>query len=340
MYLNSKKNAAYIIAEVGQNHQGDFEIASRYVEELSRTGVDAVKFQMRDNAYLFSAQQLEKEYNSPTAFASTYGAHRQALELDLDEIKKLRDLCVKFEVDFLCTPFDEPSLHNLFQMGNRVVKVSSFDFGNLPFLQKIIDKNVHFIMSTGGTDDITLEDAMAELLKITTNFSLLHCVSQYPCDASMVNLGRISDLKDKYPQITIGLSDHYNGLITGPLGYLAGARIFEKHVTFNRAWKGTDHPFALTIDGMRKFVRDINRASEMLVSPDAYKYGEEQVFKKLGKTFIASEDINRGDMFTIHNVRGRIVGEGIPVRNASKLLKRMSKCNYKAGDIISIKEII
>lgn len=155
----------------------------------------------------------------------------------------------------------------------------------------------------------------------------------------MVNLRKISDLKESYPQITVGLSDHYNGVITGPLGYLMGARMFEKHVTFNRAWKGTDHPFALTIDGMKKVVRDINRTRDMLAVPDGYKYGEEQVFKKLGKTFIACEDITSGDKFTIHNVLGRIVGEGIPVRQASRLLKVISKRNYNAGDVINTDEI-
>lgn len=339
MHLKSKKNAAYIIAEVGQNHQGDFEIAAKYVEELSRTGVDAIKFQMRDNNYLFSTQQLDREYNSPTAFATTYGAHRKALELDLDEMKKLKDLCEKYELDFLCTPFDEPSLYNLIQMGSKVVKVSSFDFGNLPFLNKIIENNLHFIMSTGGADDATLEDAMIELIKLTTNFSLLHCVSQYPCDASMVNLRKISELKENYPQISIGLSDHYNGVITGPLGLLMGSKIFEKHVTFNRSWKGTDHAFALTTDGMKKFVRDINRARKMLSVPVGYEYGEEYVFKKLGKTFVACKDISQGDNFTMHNVRGRIVGEGIPVRQASRLLKAISKRYYQVGDVINIDEI-
>lgn len=335
----SKRNAAYIIAEVGQNHQGDYEIASKYVKELSQTGVDAIKFQMRNNDYLFSLEQLEREYNSPTAFADTYGAHRKALELDLDEMKKLQDLCTKHSVDFLCTPFDEPSLENLISMGNKVVKVSSFDFGNLPFLTKIIESNIHFIMSTGGADDTSLENAMDELLKLTTNFSLLHCVSQYPCEATMVNLSKISLLKEKFPQIQVGLSDHFNGVITGPLGWLLGAEIFEKHVTFNRSWKGTDHPFALTIDGMKKFVRDINRARDMVSVPSEYEYGEEYVFKKLGKTFIANKDISKGEQFTLNNIRGRIVGDGIPVRQASILLQKPSKRDYRIGDVIDYDEI-
>jgi ABC-type bacteriocin/lantibiotic exporter with double-glycine peptidase domain len=91
----------------------------------------------------------------------------------------------------------------------------------------------------------------------------LHCVSEYPCNYDRLDLNKIKKLKKKFPKIIIGHSDHFSGILSGPVAYLQGARVFEKHVTLNRGWKGSDHSFALEPEGFRKFVRDINDLIEV-----------------------------------------------------------------------------
>lgn len=339
MKLISKKNAAYIIAEVGQNHQGDYEMAREYISELSRIGVDAVKFQMRDNKTLFSPDKLKEPYNSPNSFGETYQKHRDALELSVDEMSKLRDQATIANIDFMCTPFDEVSLKNLIDMDVDLLKIASFDFGNMPFLEVIIKTNKHFVISTGGSDYDLVDRFILELINRDASFSLLHCVSEYPCPAEKVNLGRIAYLKKRYPGLQVGLSDHFSGILTGPIGLLSGAEVFEKHVTFNRSLKGTDHAFSLSIEGMSKFIKDINRTFPLMGDEEPDSLGEEYVFKKLGKSLIARKEISIGEAFTNKNLTGLITGKGIPVRSSMDLIGRYSQKSYNIGDIISENEI-
>lgn len=337
--LKSKKNVAYIIAEVGQNHQGKFETAREYIDELARVGVDAVKFQMRDNKTLFSREKLEEPYNSNNAFGKTYGEHRDALELTVEEMSRLREHAADLNLDFMCTPFDEPSLQHLVDMDVDLIKIASFDFGNLPFLEKVIDTGKHFVISAGGSNYGLVDRFVSELIDRDANFSLLHCVSEYPCPIEKVNLGRIEYLKEKFNSVQIGLSDHFSGILTGPLGLLAGAEVFEKHVTFNRSLKGTDHSFSLTIDGMEKFIRDINRTKPLFGTKEPDTIGNEYVFHKLGKSIVAKKEIKSGEIFSTEALTGVITGTGLPVRTSMELLGRVSKRTYQAGEVIDATEI-
>ena len=339
MKLVSKKNAAYVIAEVGQNHQGSYDIAKSYIDELSRIGVDAVKFQMRNNHLLFSKEKLSQPYNSSNSFGATYGEHREALELSVDEIRKLREHTFNSKMDFICTPFDEASLKHLVEMEVDAIKIASFDFGNFPFLMEVIETSKHFILSTGGSGYELVDNFISELIELNASFSLLHCVSEYPCPLEKVNLGRIKYLKECYPQIQIGLSDHYSGILTGPLGLICGAEVFEKHVTFNRSQKGTDHAFSLTIEAMSKFVRDINRTPILLEGREPEGLGSEYVFTKLGKSIVARNSVLKGEAFKTKDFTGVITGFGIPVRRSLELIGKVSKNDYQAGDVISEDEL-
>ena len=149
----------------------------------------------------------------------------------------------------------------------------------------------------------------------------MHCVSKYPCPAEELGLKQIEELQKNYPEVVVGLSDHYASIVSGPVGYILGARVFEKHVTFDRSLKGTDHSFALGPRGFENFVRDINNASKMNVMPDMKSVGDEPVFKKLGKSIAAYTQLKKGDTLTLENLRGRIFAKkGIPVRESHKLL--------------------
>jgi len=161
---------------------------------------------------------------------------------------------------------------------------------------------------------------------------VLHCVSEYPCSHNRLGLNQIEKLIEMFPTNVIGLSDHFNGIISGPIAYMKGARIFEKHVTFDRAWKGTDHSFALSPDGFRRFARDIRRVPEMLIEKDVSEVGREQVFTKLGKSLVPKVDLRFGDLLTIDNLTGKIFNKTyIPVRKSFEVIGRILKVDVQAG---------
>ena len=127
----------FIIAEVGQNHNGELALARKYIRIFAEAGANAIKFQTRNNRFLFSEDAYNAPYESENAFAGTYGGHRDFLELKPDWLEVLKRDCADAGVLFMSTPFDEPSLKLLGEVGVDIIKIASFDLGNLPFIDKI-----------------------------------------------------------------------------------------------------------------------------------------------------------------------------------------------------------
>jgi len=326
---------AFIIAEVGQNHQGDLDVARECIKIFAGAGADAVKFQTRNNKYLFSKDAYEAPYNSENAFADIYGLHREKLELKPEWLPVLKEDCIKNGVKFMSTPFDEPSLELLSEIGVDILKVASFDLGNLPLIHRIAKKGKPVVISVGGGKIDQIRASVNILLDHVPEVAVLHCVSEYPCEYNRLGLDSIGVLIDEFPQCAVGLSDHFNGTLSGPIAYLKGARVFEKHVTLNRAWKGTDHSFALEPEGFRKFTRDIRRVPQMMSPKSENELGNESVFKKLGKSLIAYVDIKAGDTLSLDSLSGKIFRtQYIPVRESNQVIGRIAKRNICQGEPI------
>ena len=163
--MKSINKELLIIAEVGQNHQGNIETALEYIRVFASLGATAIKFQTRNNKYLFSEDAYNKEYNSEYAVAKSYGEHREKLELSPEYLTILKNECDKNGVKFMSTPFDEPSLDLICDAGVDLIKISSFDLGNLSFINKISKKGIPVVMSTGGGDLNVVKDSVEILQK-------------------------------------------------------------------------------------------------------------------------------------------------------------------------------
>jgi len=344
VFIDKKdSDEVFVIAEVGQNHQGDLEKALEYIKIFAQQGADAIKFQTRDNKYLFSSDAYAKEYNSENAFAKTYGEHREKLELKPDAIDMIAQECKKNDVYFMSTPFDEPSLELLIKKNVEILKIASFDLGNIPFITKIAESGLPVVMSIGGGQADQIQSSVEVLRNHGIDLAILHCVSEYPCEYNRLGLGNIQNLISSFPDCAVGSSDHFNGTLSGPVAYMLGARIFEKHVTLNRAWAGTDHSFALEPTGFKNFVRDIKRVKEMMPEKPKDDLGNEFVFQKLGKSIIANKTIKSGSVIQSSDLSGRIFNENfVPVRESNKVIGRQVINEVNKGEPVlfaNLKEI-
>jgi N-acetylneuraminate synthase/sialic acid synthase len=341
MFSNHCQNGEpFIIAEVGKNHNGDLEAAREYIKIFSENGANAIKFQTRNNKYLFSKDAYEAPYESENSYADTYGAHREVLELKPEWLKVLKEDCQKYGVYFMSTPFDEPSLELLADVDVDILKIASFDLGNLPFINKIIKLKKPVVLSIGGGRIEQIKSSVEMIIQSSVPAAVLHCVSEYPCEYNRLGLNNVKTLIKEFPSCVIGLSDHFNGILSGPVAYMMGARVFEKHVTLNRSLKGTDHSFALEPDGFKKFARDLKRVRHMLPPKSDSDLGNEIVFKKLGKSLIAARDISINDFFTIDNLSGKIFRKTyIPVRLSGDVIGKKAVKDIKKGDPIEFEHI-
>jgi N-acetylneuraminate synthase/sialic acid synthase len=276
-------------------------------------------------------------YTSENAFAYTYGEHREKLELKPEWLPILKQDCVKYDVKFMSTPFDEPSLDLLKEIDVDILKIASFDLGNLPFIKRMTKLNKPIVMSVGGGKIEQIRSSVQILKENCEDIAILHCVSEYPCEFDRLGLDNIEILINEFPDCIIGSSDHFNGTLSGPIAYMKGARIFEKHVTLNRAWKGTDHSFALEREGFRKFVRDIKRVSKMMTPKSIEEIGTEKVFVKLGKSLIANQNLKSGDILSLDNLSGKIFEKQYtPVRESNNFIgKKINKDISKGQPIFN-----
>jgi sialic acid synthase len=244
----------YVIAEIGQNHQGDPEIAKRLIREAKLCGVNAVKSQKRDIRTMLTPEQYAKPYNSPHSFGRTYGEHREALELSLDTWAELMAYAWELEIDFFASPWDIPSARVLKELDCPIIKIASASLTQRPMLQEIAGYGKPVILSTGMS---TLEeiDGAVDALQ-GADVYLLQCTSAYPAEFSTVNLRAMATLKKRY-DLPIGLSGHHRGIAVDAAAVALGAQIIERHFTLDRTWKGSDHAASLEPPGLSRLVRDM-----------------------------------------------------------------------------------
>jgi sialic acid synthase len=305
-------SVAYVVAEIGGNHQGDLETAKQMIRAAATAGANAVKFQKRDNQALFTQEAYDAPYASENAFGATYGEHREALEFGKAEYLELIAEAKANNIEFFATPWDFPSVDFLEELDVPVYKVASCDLTNTPLLRYIASKKRPTIISTGGGTIEAIDRAVEIVKSEGAPLSVMQCTSGYPPKFEELNLNVIATFRDRYPDVTIGYSGHDSGIAMGLVAYVLGARIIEKHFTLNRAMKGTDHAFSLEPDGLRKMVRDLGRAKEAMGDGVKRAYESEAApLKKLSKMIVSNADLPAGHVLSEADLDYRSPGHGI-----------------------------
>ena len=225
-------------------------------------------------------------------------------------------------------------------LGCSFFKIPSGEVTNLPLLEAIAKSELTVILSTGMSTLKEIDETYKFLKERNASFAFMHCVSEYPCPHDRLGLEAIEEFKNLFPSCKIGVSDHFNGTLSGPVAYMLGARVFEKHVTLNRAWKGTDHSFSLEPNGFKNIVRDIKRVPEMMQRKNDGSLGNEAVFIKLGKSIVASKDLKAGKEIHIDDLSGKIFSQQhVPVRESRDIIGKTLKVSKKEGEIILHEDI-
>ena len=288
----TRDGAAYVIAEIGHNHQGDVEKAKSLIRSARECGADAVKLQKRDNRSLYTRALYDAPYDNEHSFGRTYGEHREALELSPAEWLELREFAREEGITLFGTVFDDASADFLAELDAPAFKIASGDLTNTPLLRHVARLGRPVFVSTGGG---TLEDvdrAVDTILALNDQVCVMQCTASYPCEVEELNLGVIETYRERYPELVVGLSDHQSGIAMSLVGYMLGARVIEKHFTLNHAWKGSDHAFSLMPEGFRRLVRDLHRVPGALGDGGKHPLpSEERSLEKMGKKLVAARDL-------------------------------------------------
>jgi N-acetylneuraminate synthase/sialic acid synthase len=302
---------AYVIAEIGHNHGGSLERAKELVHAAADAGVDAVKFQKRDNRRVFTRALYDQPYDNENSFGATYGAHREALELPAPAWFELREYAREQGVAMFATAFDEGSADFLAELDLPAYKLASGDLTNTPLLRHIARIGKPMIVSLGGATLDDADRALDAILPLNEQVCLLQCTAAYPAEPEDLHLRVIETLRERYPNVVVGLSDHHNGIAMALVAYMLGARVIEKHFTLNHAWKGTDHAFSLMPDGMRRLVRDLRRVPIALGDGEKRPLPvETRPLEKMGKKLVAARELPAGHVLTRDDLVAKSPADG------------------------------
>ncbi len=260
-----------IIAEIGCNHKGDFEIAKELILLAKLSGADYAKFQKRNNKELLTSEQ----YNSPHpnemhAYGKTYGEHREFLEFSLKQHAELKKFCENNGIGYASSVWDLTSAKEIASLKPDFIKIPSACNNHYEMLEYLRDNYEGYIQASLG---MTTHDEEEKLVKIfeknnvaKNRLILFSCTSGYPVAFEDVSLLEIDRIKNTFADrvYEIGFSGHHLGIAIDIAAYTLGANWVERHFTKDRTWKGTDHAASLEVPGLTKLVRDLKAAYKAL----------------------------------------------------------------------------
>ncbi len=266
--MSMKYNPAKVVAEIGCNHKGKFDIAIELVKIAKDCGADVAKFQKRTPKELLS----EEQYNAPhpvpyNSYGDTYGAHREFLELSVDQHAEIKAYCESIGILYSTSVWDRTSAREIIQLNPKFLKIPSACNTNMELLQILRDEYKGEVHASMGMTTREEEKALIEFFEETgqakERLVVYSCTSGYPVPFEDICLLEIVRLRKEYGDRVkeIAFSGHHLGIAIDVAAYTLGAAWIERHFTKDRTWKGTDHAASLEPSGMSKLVRDL-RATE------------------------------------------------------------------------------
>lgn len=336
----NQQHKCYIIAEVGNNHQGSLVKAKEMFKAAAECGVDAVKLQKRHNRSLYTRELYESPYVNENSFGETYGEHREALEFGREEYIELQAYAKELGLAMFATAFDFDSADFLADLAMPAYKIASGDLKNIPLLKHVAKIGKPMILSTGGATLDDVRRAYHAIMPLNQQLCILQCTAAYPAQFEDLNLNVIPLFQKQFPDAVIGLSDHENGIAMALVAYMLGARVLEKHFTLNHTWKGTDHAFSLEPAGMRKLVRDLSRVPIALgTGIKEPKDCEKKPLMKMGKKIVAARNLEAGRVLGPDDLAFKSPGDGLAPFHVDDLIGRTLSRSLLEEEALSLDAI-
>jgi sialic acid synthase len=323
-------NPCLIIAEIGQNHQGDINIAKQMIKMVKECGADVAKFQKSTLIAKFNKAALARPYNSKNSFGKTYGEHKHFLEFseeDFIELKRYAEEDVG--ILFTASGMDIPAFDFLDKINCPFFKIGSGDTNNLELIEHVCKKNKPTILSTGMNNFDSVKKSIDLARKYNDKMCLLQCTSSYPLPDDQVNLNVIKTYLEEFGHNTvIGYSGHETGLSLTLAAIALGAKVIERHVTLDKTLKGTDHSASLEPKELKQLCEEIRRIEKALGSgKKKIELCEKACHDKLGKSIVVTRDITAGETLVENDLTIKVADpKGI---NPNKFFDCIGKKVYK-----------
>ena len=252
---------AYIIAEIGINHNGDLEIAKQMIDAAVHAGADAVKFQKRTPEVCTPPEQQKQMRDTPWGYI-TYLEYRCKVEFDEAQYRQIDEHCRKRGIRWLASVWDEPSVEFMQMFDTPAYKIPSACLTDHDLLRAVRKTGKPMIISTGMSTLAQIHKAVEAIG--AQDLAILHCTSTYPCEPDELNLKMVGTLRGEFPNNPIGYSGHEVGLVPSAIAVALGACLVERHLTLDRAMWGSDQAASVEPGGFERLVKYIRVTEQSL----------------------------------------------------------------------------
>lgn len=331
-----KSYKPFIIAEAGVNHEANMDLAIRLIEEAKEGGADAIKFQSYKAETIASKNSpsywdLEKE---PTT--SQYKLFKKYDSFWKKEFEELKNVCDKNNIEFLSTPFDIESSNFLNELMGAF-KVSSSDMNNKPFIEHICEFGKPILLSTGASYIEEVDESVSWIEKYGNPLSLMHCILNYPCSDENANLGMITNLRHRYPNLLIGYSDHTlpKDMKTVETAVILGSEIIEKHFTFDKTLPGNDHYHAMDKNDLKKLINRLENIQLIMGNYEKAPINSEMISRKNARrSLVLNSDLQKDEIISKDCLTWKRPGTGIGPNEIDNVVGKRVNKNLNEDDII------
>lgn len=337
-HLITHEGKTFIIAEIGNNHQGDVNLAKRLVDLALNAGADCVKFQMRDLDSLYSKKGEGSGYDLGSEYTLDL---LNKFQLSPKEMFEVFDYSYSQGIVPLCTPWDLPSMYKLHEYGVEAFKVASADFTNFEMLEALARTNKPLICSTGMCTESEIQSSISLLRRLGTLFALLHCNSTYPTPFKDVNLTYLLRLM-KISGTIVGYSGHERGYSVPVAAVSLGARIIEKHFTVDRSLEGNDHKVSLLPEEFAEMVSNIREVEEAMGKEVEREISQGEMINRenLAKSLVINRELKKGETITREMIEVKSPGQGVQPYRKKDLVGLTAKRDFKPGDFFFESDLV
>ncbi len=329
----------FIIAEIAQAHDGSLGILHSYIDALSKTGVDAIKFQ----THIAKAESSKEEpFRVNFSYVdNTRYDYWKRMEFTKEQWQDIKTHCDDVGLEFMSTPFSLEAVNLLEDIGIKRYKISSGDVENFLLLEKVAKTKKEILLSSGMSSFKELDEAVKFLEGFGVDISLFQCTSMYPTPAKKVGLNVIGQMQKRYKK-QIGLSDH-TGSIYAPLSAVAlGATLIEFHAIFDKRMFGPDSTSSLEINEIKQLVEGIRFIDEANLNPIDKQNSLEftKMNKIFGKSLAVNKDLKDGDIISFEDLESKKpAGCGISTKEYKNIIGKKLKVSKQAQEFLNKEDL-
>lgn len=314
-----------VIAEIGINHEGDFQKAKQMIADASQQGAECVKFQ----CHIIEDEMIKNNVIPANAKESIWDIMKRCSLTEQEEIQ-LKKYTEQLNMIYLSTPFSRAAANRLEEMNVCAYKIGSGECNNYPLLKHIASFGKPIILSTGMNNIQSISESVKILENAGVEYGLLHVTSMYPTPYEKVRLGALTELKQIFPNAVIGLSDHSVGNYTCFAAIPLGARILEKHFTSDKNWPGPDIPISIDPQELRDLILGSKAIYKALGGSKNILKEEKPTIDFAYASIVTISDIKKGDVFSEKNIWVKRPGTGeLKANHYFDILNRKASTDIK-----------